>query len=138
LRGIVRNYEPSDLERVKEIHAASGIDYRFPDLSSPLFIVKKVLVVDGIVRQCGALYVQCEAYLFSDSSEWGTPEEKLEGIKAIDAAGIYDAWLAGVNDVVLWLPPNMARFGERLVDDLGFERDREGWYTYSKPTYDAG
>ena len=132
--GVVRNYEPSDFERVKQIHEATSLDYRFPDLNSALFIVKKVLVVDGIVRQCVGAYVQIEAYLFSDPSEWGTPEEKLEGIKALNDEGMREAWLAGVDCCVIWLPPGMERFGQRLVEDLHFSQDRPGWVTYSRST----
>ena len=132
MRGTVRDYVPSDFERVKEIHEATGIDYEFPDLDSPLFLVTKVLVVDGVVRQCGGLYLQVECYLWADASEWGTPEEKLEGIQALDDAAMGDAWLRGIDQAVLWLPPGMARFGNRLTENLGFTRDRDGWVSYSK------
>ena len=134
MRGIVRDYQPSDFDRVKEIHEATGIDYQFPDLSSPLFLVTKVLEVDGIVRQCGGLYLQCEAYLWADPSDWADPAEKLEGIQAINAAGLHAAWLRGIDQAVLWLPPGMARFGDRLTENLGFVRDRDGWHTYSRAT----
>jgi hypothetical protein len=132
VRGIVRDYQPSDFERVREIHEAKQIDYKFPDLNSPLFLVTKVLEVDGIVRQCGGLYLQVEAYLWSDDSEWGTPQEKLEGIQALDREAMHEAWFRGIDCCVLWLPPGMARFGDRLVEDLGFNRDRSDWISYSK------
>ena len=132
MRGIVRDYQAADFARVKEIHEATAIDYSFPDLSSPLFLVTKVLEVDGIVRQCGGLYLQCETYLWSDPSEWGTPEEKLEGIRELGESGFHEAWLKGISCAVLWLPPNMERFGERLVEDLGWTRDRANWVSYSR------
>jgi len=131
MRGIVRDYQPSDFERVREIHAATSIDYKFPDLNSPLFLVTKILEVDGVVRQCGGLYLQCETYLWSDPTDWATPAEKLEGIQALSEQGFHEAWLRGISCAVLWLPPNMARFGERLVQDLGWSRDRD-WVTYSR------
>ncbi len=132
MRGIVRDYRPSDFERVREIHEATDIDYVFPDLNSPLFLITKVVEVDGVVRQCGGLFIQCECYLWQDPSEWGTPQEKLEGIQSLDRVAMHEAWLKGISCCVLWLPPGMARFGDRLVEDLGFNRDRADWVSYSK------
>jgi len=134
MRGIVRDYQPSDLPRVKEIHEATGIDYRLPDLSSPLFLITKVVECAGVVRACGGLYLQVEVYLWLDPTDWTDPADKLESVQAMDAAGMHDAWLRGIDCAVLWLPPGMARFGERLVNDLGFQKDRDGWVTYSKKT----
>lgn len=134
MRGIVRDYQPSDFARVKEIHEATGIDYELPNLDSPLFLVTKVLEVDGVVRQCGGLYLQCEVYLWADSTDWADPTEKLEGIQALNDAGMRDAWLRGIEQAVLWLPPGMERFGDRLIEDLGFTKDRDGWHTYSRAT----
>jgi hypothetical protein len=131
---VVRDYQPSDFERVKELHEASGIDYQLPDLSSPLFLVTKVVELDGIVRAAGGLYLQCETYLWLDYSDWASPEAKLESIKLLDRAGMQEAWLRGIDCACLWLPPGMDRFGERLVEDLGFIRDRDGWVSYSKRT----
>lgn len=130
---ILRDYRPEDFDAVRKIHDDSAIDYKFPNLSSPLFLVTKVYEVDGIVRACGGLYLQCECYLWLDKSDWASPEEKLDAIKALDIAAMRAVWLRGIDQAVLWLPPGMERFGERLVEDLGFKRDRD-WVTYSKPT----
>jgi hypothetical protein len=129
---VVRDYRVSDYERVKEIHESTQIDYQFPDIASPLFLVKKVLEVDGIVRMCIGCYVQAEAYLWADQSDWADPEQKLAAIQALDGAGVRELYLKGIDQAVLWLPPGMERFGERLVDDLGFTKDRDGWVSYSK------
>lgn len=128
---VVRDYRSEDLEQIKRIHAESGIDYRFPNLESPLFIVKKTLEVDGRVRAAGQLYLQCEAYLQIDKSQWASPVEKMEAIVALDAAATDEAWLKGLSQVVLWLPPGMKRFGDRLAA-MGYTKDRE-WTTFSKP-----
>lgn len=131
---ILRDYQPSDFDAVKRIHDASQIDYAFPDLNSPLFLVTKVLEVDNVVRVCGGAYLQAELYLWIDRSDWAGPEDKLAAIQALNEAGMEDLWLKGVNCACLWLPPGMERFGERLVEDLGFEKDRSGWCTYSRRT----
>jgi hypothetical protein len=129
----VRDYQPEDFAAVKAIHDASQIDYTFPDLTSPLFLVSKVLCIDGIIRACIAGYLQIEAHLWLDKSDWATPEEKLAAIKELDAVGMHEAWLQGINHAVLWLPPELERFGKRL-EQLGFSKDRDGWRTYSKQT----
>ncbi len=133
MRGLVRNYEPSDFERVKEIHEASQIDYRLPDFSSPLFLITKVFEWDGVVRMFGGSYLQAELYLIADLSDWATPQERMEAIRELDKQGMEALWLRGIDRAVLWLPPGMERFGERLKD-LGFEKSRDGWVTYSKAT----
>lgn len=129
----IRNYEPSDLERVKEIHEASKIDYVLPNFSSPLFLVTKVMLVDGVIRMLGGGYLQAEVYLVADP-EWDEPARKLEAIQELDRVVMEELWLQGIDQACLWLPPNMDRFGKRLIEDLNFQRDRDGWLTYSKPT----
>lgn len=133
MRGIVRDYQPSDFERVKEIHEASGIDYQLPDLSSSLWIVTKVLECDGVVRAGIGGYIEIEAYLWLDPSDWAGPQEKLDAIGQLEFEGILAAWLKGVDTAVLRLPPGMARFGDRLTD-MGWTKDRDGWVSYSKAT----
>lgn len=129
---IVRDYSAADLERVKKIHEDSGLDYRLPDLSSPLFLITKVVEYDGTVQACAGMYLQAECYLWLDRSDWASPDEKLELLKALDRIGMQEAWLRGLDCACLWLPPGMDRFGERLIHDLGWKRDRAGWVTYSK------
>lgn len=131
---VIRDYRPSDLAAIKAIHEASGIDYKLPNVSSPIFLVKKVIEVDGVIRAAGAAYIQVELYLWLDKSDWGDPEQKLAAIQTLDQEIIEQCWLQGVECAVLWLPPGMGRFGERLTKQLGFHKDRDGWVTYSKPT----
>lgn len=130
---VVRDFTLNDLERVKEIHEASGIDYRFPDITSPLFVVTKVFVRDGIVQACGGLYLQVEAYLWIAHDDWTSPEEKLVVIRTLDRATLREAWMKGIDQACLFLPPGMDRFGERL-QDFGWAKDRDGWCSFSKRT----
>lgn len=134
MSAIVRDYKPSDFAAIKAIHESTGIDYNMPDLNSPIFLVKKVIEVDGTVRVAGGAYIQVELYLWLDQSDWADPDQKLAAIKTLDQEVILDTWLQGVDQAVLWLPPGLGRFGERLTKQLGFEKDRDGWITYSKLT----
>ena len=130
-RLVVRDFTLNDLERVKELHEASELDYRFPDLRSPLFFVTKVLERDGVVQACGSLYLQAEAYIWLARDGW-TPAEKLDAVRMLDAEVLHEAYMKGVDTACLFLPPGMERFGERL-EELGWSRDRN-WATFSKRT----
>ena len=129
----IRDYCDRDFAAVKAIHDATEIDYRLPDLSSPLFLVTKVLEDDtGVVRACGGLYLQVECYLWMDPGDWASPNDKLSAIQALDGNVMHAAWLRGIDCAVLWLPPGRERFGRRLVEDLGFKQDRPDWISFSK------
>lgn len=128
----LRDYTPADLEAVKAIHEKTNIDYAFPDINSPLFLVTKVIEDDaGVVRACGGAYLQAELYLWMDPGDWSDSADKLATIHALDGAVCHDLFLRGIDCAVLYLPPGMERFGDRLVD-MEFSRDRDGWYSYSK------
>ncbi len=129
---VIRDLQPSDVAEVQRIHEDSGIDYRLPDLLSPLFLVKKVLDIGGTVRVCVAGYLTSEAYLFADRSDWGDPEQKWLAIQEVANVAIQEAKEKGLEEVVIWLPPGMERFGERLESDLKFQKDRSEWKSYSK------
>lgn len=131
---IFRDYEKKDFEAIKAIHDVTEIDYKFPDINKPLWLVKKVLEVEGVVRMAAGMYVQCETYLWLDQSDWADPDEKLVAMQELEKQVMHATWLEGVDQAVLWLPPGMKRFGDRLTKDLGFHKDRDGWVTYSRPT----
>lgn len=129
---MIRDYKPEDFEAIQRIHEQTGIDYCMPDINSPLFLVTKVLEVEKIVRAALGMYIQCEAYLWLDKSDWASPEEKFQAIKELDKETMDASWLKGIDCCVLYLPPGMDRFGKRLEQDFGFTRPREGWLAFSK------
>jgi hypothetical protein len=129
----VRDFRPEDLPALKRIHKVLNLDYALPNLSSPLWVVTKVLEVDGEVRAALGAWIQVEFYLLLDKSEWADPKKKLEALKELDKKTVYDLyWLKGIDQACLWLPPGMKRFGKRLEKEFGFTPDREGWVVYSK------
>lgn len=130
---IVRDYRPSDFDAVKAIHEASQIDYQMPDLESSLWLVKKVIEVEGVIRAAAGMYIQTETYLWLDKTNWADAEQKYAAIKVLDKKVMSETWMKGVDCAVLWIPPGMQSFGKRL-EELGFTRDRDGWVSYSKPT----
>ena len=131
-RFVVRDFTLNDLERVKELHEQSAIDYRFPNLASPLFVVLKVLERDGVIQACGGIYLQGEAYIFLAKDGWHDPAEKLSAVHILDGVVLHEAWMKGIDQACVFLPPGMERFGERL-EELGWSKDRP-WTTFSKRT----
>jgi hypothetical protein len=134
---IIRNYHKDDFEEVKALHEATGIDYKMPDLESALFLVKQVMEVDGVLRMAVGAYIQVEYYLWMDQTEWAFPDEKLELIKELDKKLTEEVWMKGVDEAVLYIPPGMERFGDRISDPkkgMGFTKARDGWVHYSKQT----
>ena len=128
----LRDYTPNDFEAVRAIHEKTQIDYSFPNINSPLFLVTKVIEDEsGVVRACGGAYIQVETYLWMDPGEWADPNDKLCAIDALDGAVLRDVYLRGVDEAVLYLPPGMDRFGQRLVD-MGWRPNRDGWICYHK------
>ena len=128
----IRGYQQGDFDAIRRIHESTEIDYKFPDLNSPLFVVTKVVEIDGKIVAAGGLYLLAEAYLWMSPEDWGTPQEKLDAVDALQQSAFHDAWMKGIDCACLWLPPGMERFGERLVNDLGWSRDRNGWVSFSR------
>lgn len=129
---LIREYQESDLDALRAIHAAQGFDYSLPDLENPLFVSKLVLQDDatGTIRAAALLRLTAEAYLLLDPCH-GTPRDRWNAMLALHAATERDAWQRGLEDVHAWLPPPIARkFGRRLKC-LGWLRD-DAWTPYCK------
>ncbi len=138
----IREYNPSDLETLRRMHAAQGFGYPLPDLESPLFLSKLVLEddgedadsereeanlnspLDGSSRVTMAILqrLTAETYLLHDPSA-GTPRRRWQSFLAIHDAARNAAASHGLDDVQAFLPPPIARaFGRRLAR-LGWTRD---------------
>jgi hypothetical protein len=137
----IRNYEPSDFEEIKRIHAESGLPYNLPALNvttdsgtkrHPLWLVTKVLEIEGKVRAAFGAWIQVELFAWLDKSDWTDPEGKLLALHALEIEVMKDVYLNGVEHAVLFLPPGLERFGERLSEDYGFTEIGNGWKTYAK------
>lgn len=127
---MIRDYRPEDLGAVKALHEASGIDYRMPDLASPLFLVKKVREVDGVVVGALALRIEAETYLWCS----GGPQDKMDAMLELQPAMLDEAWTKGLDNVVCWIPREVeARFEKRLKQ-MGWEPSRDGWHSWSRDT----
>jgi hypothetical protein len=138
----IRDYQESDLESLRTIHAAQGFAYALPDLNNPLFLTKLILTEDRSTNEVSAetpkdkivgaafLRLTAEAYLLLDP-QTGTPAQRWQWLLALHAAAERDAWHRGLEDVHAWLPPPVAKkFGKRITR-LGWVRD-DTWAPYCK------
>jgi hypothetical protein len=126
---VIRDLELKDLPEVISIHKAQGFDYALPELTHPLFLVKKVREVDGRVVAGMFLRLTCETYLLVQ----GSPEAKARSILELQPEVIQEAYEKGISDLVCVLPPEIAsEFGSVMEDArLGWSRDRD-WPMFSR------
>ncbi len=134
----IRSYCPSDLEAIKKIHEASGLDYRFPNMNQ--FPVHKVLEVEGTLRVAYGMRHAVECYLWLDSSGWTDATGKWAAIKALDREATEAARDLGIDSIICCMPPNLKRFGCRISDEkegLGFTKVRPDWGIFTKHAGDS-
>lgn len=123
---IVRPYTESDLEAFRKIHADSGLDYRFPDLRSPLFIEKTVIERDGKPTTLLAGKIDVETYLMTS----GTAAQRLEDIEAAQSYFLKELWLKGIDSAYCGVPKSIDRHFRKHMERLGWERGRSEWVNY--------
>lgn len=140
---MIRDYEPRDLEAIKRIHAESGLPYHLPQMNvdtpegprkAPLWLVTKVLEIDGAVRAALGSWIQVELFCWIDKSDWTDAEGKMLALHLLEKELMQELWLRGIEHAVLFVPPGMERFAKRLEEDFGFEEVSDGWRTYAKQT----
>jgi len=120
---LVRPYTEADLDAFKRIHADSRIDYKFPNLSSPLFIVRTVVERDGVPTTLLTGKLDCETYLLTS----GTAAERLEDIAAAQERFLADLWEKGIDNCYCGVPASVNRHFGKHMERLGWERGRDGW-----------
>ena len=126
---MIRDWEPKDSEAIERIHDASQFDYRFPDLSDPLFIVKKVVEENGQVVQSFSCKLVLCIYLIADR-EFGTPIERWNRLKELVEAAKHEAWKKGLDEAYCVVPPEIDSEFAPWLEKLGMTRDRN-WPKWS-------
>jgi len=128
---LIREYNESDLDALRRMHARQGFDYAFPDLADPMFVSKLVVEDDtGQPVMASLARLTCEMYLLADPAA-ATPRERYARLVALHCAGERDLLARGLDDAHAWLPPPIAkRFGRRLAA-LGWVRD-SAWTPYCR------
>ena len=123
---IVRPFTEADLEAFRKIHADSELDYRFPDLGSPLFLNKTVVERDGKPTTLLAGRLTVETYLMTS----GTAKERLEDIEAVQPVWLAELWKNGIDDAYCGVPKSVDRHFRKHMERLGWERGRPEWINY--------
>lgn len=126
---VVRDAEMGDYPFLRQIHEASGFDYKFPDLTDPIFAVQKVVEEDGRVIQGLVLEITASLYLWVDPT-WGTPLMRWHRLKAMVAEARKAAWAKGLNSVYAVIPPEIEAEFAPWLKMLGMSRDRD-WAKWS-------
>lgn len=117
---MIREWEPSDNTALAGIHGDSGLDYKFPDLGSPLFLVKKVVEKDGQVVGACFLRISCETILLLS----GNPKDKMAAMEELQPVILEEAYANGIDDLYAPIFTEMAPKFRKRLKQLGWEQDR--------------
>lgn len=126
----VRPYAESDLDTFKRIHADSGLDYKFPDLSSPLFVAKLVVERNGEPTSLVMGKIHAETYLVTS----GNAAERLKDIEELQPQYISDLWALGIDNVFCGVPRSIDRHFAKHMERLGWERGRPEFLNWFRDT----
>lgn len=121
----IRSYTDDDNPKVRAMHAAMGLDYRLPDLNSPMVPDCQVCEQDGRVVAVAALKLEAETYLWVDPN--AAPAEKWLAIRMLMKVLARNALAMGIEQMVSYVPACLkSRFIKRMLT-LGWEKPRDGW-----------
>jgi hypothetical protein len=118
---MIRDYAATDIEAIKELHKAQGFDYALPDLSNPLFLVKKVKEVDGRVVAACFLRVTAEAFLVVG----GSPVSKGRALKELQPEVEREAYEKGLAEYICAIPPEIVKDFAPTLRRIGLEQTRD-------------
>lgn len=121
---------PADHAAIEGLHDTAGLDYRMPDLNSPLFVLKHGAYENGRLVGAAGLRIQAEAYLWLDPQ--APVELRYEVVLALSRSLAEAAWRVGLDCVVAWLPPGLPQKFKNLLVKLGWSPDRDGWQSWTK------
>lgn len=115
------------MDRIISIYKQQGFDYNIPDLSSPLFLVKKVREVNGRVVAAMCLRITAETFLFVE----GSPVAKGRSIEELQPAVDREAYDKGLADYICVIPPEISASFTPVLERMGWSRDRD-WPMFSR------
>jgi hypothetical protein len=118
---MIRDYRPEDLDAIKLIHKAQGFDYALGNLSSPLFLVKKVRVEGGRVVAAMFLRLTAETFLVTT----GSPVVIGRSWEELQAEVTREAYEKGLDEIVCVVPPEIVESFAPPMKRLGWERTRD-------------
>jgi len=138
---MIRDYQPSDFEQLRQIHERQEIDFKLPEINrlddrgndtgekNPLFFIAKVLEKRGTIRAALVLKICAETILILDKDQ--EPQEKLAEMQELQSTVLDEAYRNGLDEIYAAVGP--IGFDKRLIQ-LGWEVDRPGWRLWSRQT----
>ncbi len=126
---ILREYDEMDLNRVTEMHKASGLKYNLPPMGT--FFSRRVIESDSEVQMVSLLKLTAEAYLICDPT-WRNPAWRMEALRQLDAVANHDAKNCGVVEAVAFIPPQIEKTFRRRLERMGWNRNKPSWHSYWK------
>lgn len=124
----IRDIDPSELLIIRALHEKMDIGYEFPNLTGPLFAIRKAIMDEhGNPVAAAALKLTSEAFLWIDPD--GSPYEKTSNILRLAHVCHERAKMLQIEDVTAWVPPQVeATFGE-MLSKMGWTRSP--WASWS-------
>jgi len=114
---------PEHHEEIRAIHAAGGLDYRLPDLESPLLIVKKAVVNErGEVIGACLLRLTAETILLLPPESG--PKEKMDVMESLQPEVLRAAWEQGLDEISARIPEETEKIFEKRLRQLGWIKAR--------------
>ena len=120
----IRGYQAGDARSVYAIHAAMGLDYRMPNLDSPL-VAATVCEDNGKLLAAGALKIEAEVYLWVDPC--ASPAAKWDAIRLIHMELVRRAVSLGLEQLVAYVPECVQKFFRKRLTMLRWAQARDGW-----------
>lgn len=130
----LRDFNENDRAQIERIHAHMGMDYRLPDISSPLMVARKCVTVDEEIVAACALRIEAETMLWVRPDI--DPRAKIVAIRALNHEILSAAWKMGLTSLVAWIPETVESKFRRRLNELGWKRDRSGWHSWSREIRD--
>ena len=125
----VRDYNPStDEKAVSQLHQHMEMDYKLPDLTDPLFIVRKVYELDGRIIGTEFLKLQAEAYLMLDCNLDAV--EKTRVIAHLSRETEREAYNRGLDTLAAYIPEEISTKFSKRLNLLGWSKARDRWVTW--------
>lgn len=129
----VRDAKPEDFAAIEKIHARMGMDYRLPELSQPLFFVRKVAEdPSGQVIAACFLKIAAECYLWLDPDL--APGDKLESMQRLQPKVFEAAWMSGIDEIEARIPETIEQRFHKRLKQLGWTPNRDGWHPWTAQT----
>lgn len=113
--------------QIEMLHRQQGFDYACPDLTHPLFLVKKVREVDGRVVAAMGLRLTAETFLLVE----GSPVARGRSIEELQPEVLREAADKGLSDIVCVIPPDIADSFAPVLERMGWAKDR-AWPMWSR------